>query len=88
MRYWDLCQPCQVRYDFIGTAENYAEEAELFVKKMNITVTFPDHEQKVTHESSLGKGQNNLFDIFITCSNPHTIIVFRQCQWHNSLSYA
>ena len=55
-RYWDLCQPCQVRYDFIGTAENYAREAELFVRKMNITVKFPEHEQKTTHESSIGKG--------------------------------
>ena len=54
MRYWDLCQPCQVRYDFIGTAENYAKEAELFVHKMDISVRFPEHEAKTTHEGSLG----------------------------------
>ena len=57
MRYWDLCQPCQVRYDFIGTAENYANEADLFVKKMNISVVFPEHEPKTSHESSLVMGE-------------------------------
>ena len=54
MRYWDLCAPCHVDYDFIGTAENYSKEAELFVRQANISVTFPEHEQKTTRESSLG----------------------------------
>ena len=45
MRYWDLCAPCHVDYDFIGTAENYSKEAELFVRQANISVTFPEHEQ-------------------------------------------
>ena len=54
MRYWDLCAPCHVDYDFIGTAENYSKEAELFVRLANISVTFPEHEQKITRESSLG----------------------------------
>jgi len=45
--------PLHVGYDFIGTAENYATEAELFVRKQNISVTFPEHEQRTTRESSL-----------------------------------
>jgi len=52
-RYWDLCQPCSLQYDFIGTAENYQKEAELLVRMLNITVTFPEHEAKTTAESSL-----------------------------------
>lgn len=43
------------QYDFIGTAENYQKEAELLVRTLNITVTFPEHEAKTTAESSLGK---------------------------------
>ena len=56
MRYWDLCAPCHVNYDFIGTAENYADEAALFVHQHNITVTFPEHEAKTTIQTSLGIG--------------------------------
>ena len=68
MRYWDLCQPCQVRYDFIGTAENYAKEAELFVHKMDISVRFPEHEAKTTHEGSLGAVKKHIYIFFRTCS--------------------
>ena len=59
MRYWDLCAPCHVNYDFIGTAENYADEAALFVNRHNINVTFPEHEARTTIQTSLGMWVHN-----------------------------
>ena len=53
MRYWDLCAPCHVDYDFIGTSENYADEAALFVREHNITMTFPEHQARTTTSTSL-----------------------------------
>ena len=67
MRYWDLCAPCHVNYDFIGTAENYADEASLFVHQHNITVTFPEHEAKTTVQTSLGLALQRIFMDIIIC---------------------
>ena len=76
MRYWDLCAPCHVDYDFIGTAENYSKEAELFVRQSNISVTFPEHEQKTTRESGLGIVLNSSHLGSIHLSNMTHEIVF------------
>ena len=35
-----LCQPCRVNYDFYGNFNNFAEDAQVFIKKLGVNASY------------------------------------------------
>ena len=38
-----LCQPCRVNYDFYGNFNNFAEDAQVFIKKLGVNSSYLQH---------------------------------------------
>ena len=38
-----LCQPCRVNYDFYGNFNNFAEDAQVFIKKLEVKPSYLQH---------------------------------------------
>lgn len=45
----DLCSPCQINYDFIGTYETLNEDAPFILKQMGTDIKFPEKPKAYGH---------------------------------------
>ena len=55
-----LCEPCSIKYDFIGKQEYFAEEGNYVLGQINSSETFPNPRNEVTNWAMSMQKFNNL----------------------------